>query len=150
LFSQGGCVQDRRADEPRLRQRPVSEQLIGTYRAVLEHLDPDGETASQAPGQEAARAVAVVQEADGFAALLAGIEEVSAFHGDNYEVLVHRFFRKDRAVRFELAGKLELVATSSDASVLAALGHARANHAMRRDFIPSPPPSSVAAPTWSP
>ena len=34
---------------------------------------------------------------------------------------MHRFFRKDRAVMFELAAKLDLVATSSDASVLAAL-----------------------------
>ena len=129
-------------EEIRLRQRETSEQLIGTYRTVLEHLDPDGETASRAPGQEAARAVAAVEEAGGFAAQLAGIEEVSAFHGDNYEVLVHRFFRKDRAVMFELAGKLELVATSSDASVLAALDHARAYHAMRRDFIPLPPATS--------
>jgi TnpA family transposase len=126
-------------EEIRLRQRETSEQLIGTYRTVLEHLDPDGETASQAPGQGAARAVAAVEEAGGFAAQLAGIEEVSAFHGDNYEVLVHRFFRKDRAVMFELASKLELVATSSDAPVLAALEHARAYHAMRRDFIPLPP-----------
>jgi hypothetical protein len=85
-------------EEIRLRQRAVAEQLIGPYRTVLEHLDPDGETASQAPGQEAARAVAAVQDAGGFAAQLAGIEEVSAYHGDNYEVLVHRFFRKDRAV----------------------------------------------------
>ena len=129
-------------EEIRLRQRETSEQLIGTYRTVLEHLDPDGETASRAPGQEAAGAVAAVEEAGGFAAQLAGIEEVSAFHGDNYEVLVHRFFCKDRAVMFELAGKLELVATSSDASVLAALDHARAYHAMRRDFIPLPPATS--------
>jgi TnpA family transposase len=128
-------------EEIRLRQRAVSERLIGTYRTVLEHLDPGGETASQEPGQEAARAVAAVQEAGGFAAQLSDIEEVSAFHGDNYEVLVHRFFRKDRAVMFELAGKLELVATSSDASVLAALEHARAYHAMRRDHIPLPPPA---------
>lgn len=85
-------------EEIRLRQRAVAEQLIGPYRTVLEHLDPDGETASQAPGQEAARAVAAVQDAGGFAAHLAGIEELSAYHGDNYEVLVHRFFRKDRAV----------------------------------------------------
>ena len=126
-------------EEIRLRQRETSERLIGTYRTVLEHLDPDGETASQAPGQGAARAVAAVEEAGGFAGQLADIEEVSAFHGDNYEVLVHRFFRKDRAVMFELAGKLELVATSSDAPVLAALEHARAYHAMRRDFIPLPP-----------
>ena len=128
-------------EEIRLRQRAVSERLIGTYRTVLEHLDPDGETASQAPGQEAARAVAAVEEAGGFAAQLSDIEEVSAYHGDNYEVLVHRFFRKDRAVMFELAGKLELVATSSDASVLAALEHARAYHAARRDHIPLPPPA---------
>ena len=125
-------------EEIRLRQRETSEQLIGTYRTVLESLDPDAEE----PGEGPARAVAAVEEAGGFAAQLAGIEEVSAFHGDNYEVLVHRFFRKDRAVMFELAGKLELVATSSDASVLAALDHARAYHAMRRDFIPLPPATS--------
>lgn len=34
-------------EEIRLRQRAVSERLIGTYRTVLEHLDPDGETAGQ-------------------------------------------------------------------------------------------------------
>ncbi len=126
-------------EEIRLRQRAVSERLIGTYRTVLEHLDPDGETVGGAPGARAARAVAAVEEAGGFAVQLADIEEVSAFHGDNYEVLVHRFFRKDRAVMFELAGKLEFVATSSDDSVLAALEHARAHWARRRDLIPLPP-----------
>jgi hypothetical protein len=60
-------------------------------------------------------------------------------------VLVHRFFRKDRAVMFELAGKLDLVATSSDASVLAALEHARAYHAARRDHIPLPPAADGGA-----
>jgi hypothetical protein len=128
-------------EEIRLRQRAVSERLIGTYRTVLEHLDPDGETASQEPGRGGARAVAAVKEAGGFAAQLSDIEEVSAYHGDNYEVLVARFFRTDRAVMFEPAGKLELVATSSDASVLAALEHARAWHAARRDHIPLPPPA---------
>jgi hypothetical protein len=91
-------------EEIRLRQRAVSERLIGTYRTVLEHLDPDGEAAAQEPGQEASRAVAAVEEAGGFAAQMSDIEEVSAYHGDNYEVLVHRFFCKDRAVMFELAG----------------------------------------------
>jgi hypothetical protein len=99
-------------EEIRLRQRAVAERLIGTYRTVLEHLDPDGETAAQSPGQEAARAVTAVEAAGGFTTQLSEIEEVSASHGDNYEVLVHRFFRKDRAVMFELAGKLDLVATS--------------------------------------
>jgi len=132
-------------EEIRLRQRAVSERLIGTYRTVLEHLDPDGETAGREPGQGAARAVAAVEEAGGFAAQMSDIEEVSAYHGDNYEVLVHRFFRKDRAVMFELAAKLDLVATTSDDSVLAALEHARAYHAARRDHIPLPPPADGEA-----
>lgn len=126
-------------EEIRPRQREVSERLIGTYRTVLENLDPDGEAAAREPGQGESRAVAAVaavEEAGGFAAQLADIEEVTAYHGDNYEVLVHRFFRKDRAVMFDLAAKLDLVATSSDDSVLAALQHARAYHAARRDHIP--------------
>ena len=81
-----------------------------------------------------------MEEAGGFAAQPADIEEVSAFHGDNYGVLVHRHFIKDRAVMFELAGKLDLVATSTDDSVLAALEHAQTYQAKRRDFIPMPAP----------
>ena len=83
--------------------------------------------------------MAAVEQAGGFTAQLADIEEVSAFHGDNYEVLVARFFRKDRAVMFELTGRLELVSTTSDGSVLACLQHAREHWAQRRDFIPLPP-----------
>ena len=40
-------------EEIRLRQRAVSERLIGTYRTVLEHLDPGGE--QQAAGPRARR-----------------------------------------------------------------------------------------------
>jgi len=54
-------------------------------------------------------------------------------------VLVARFFRKDRAVMFELTGRLELVATTNDGPVLACLQHAREHWAQRRDFIPLPP-----------
>ena len=128
-------------EEIRLRQRAVTKQLIGTYRTVLENLDPDGEATAGEPGQGPARAVAAVEEAGGFAAQMRDIEEVTAYHGDNYEVLVNRFFRKDRAVMFDLAAKLDLVATSSDDSVLAALEHARTYHAARRDHIPLPPPA---------
>ncbi|MET8054860.1 DUF4158 domain-containing protein, partial [Streptosporangium sp. NPDC005286] len=123
-------------EEIRQRQRTVSERLIGTYRTVLEHLDPEGPT----PGEGAARAVAAVRQAGGFTSQLADIEEVSAFHGDNYEVLAHRFFKRDRAVMFDLVAKLELKAASRDDSVLVALEHARAHEAKRRDFIPLPPP----------
>ncbi|MEV5322724.1 Tn3 family transposase [Nonomuraea sp. NPDC052634] len=159
-------------EEIRARQRATSERLIGTYRQVLERLDPGSETS--AAGHEAvARAVeavtsfagnagqvqalgellsalvvqahsvqavrAAVEQAGGFAAQLADIEEVAAFHGDAHELLVYRFFKKDRPALFELAGKLRLKATSSDDSVLAALAHAREHSPKRRDFIPLPP-----------
>jgi len=127
-------------EEIRERQRAVNERLIGTYRGVLEHLDPDAPQGGGA-AERARRAAQVVEQAGGFASQFADIEEVSAFHGDNHEVLVHRFFRKDRAVMFDLAGRLELKATSSDDSVLVALEHARTYAGKRRDFIPIPPPT---------
>lgn len=83
-------------EEIRLQQRTVSERWIDTYRAALEHLDPDSETPGRAPG---------------------GVV---------------------RAMMFELIGNPELIATSSDASVPAALEHAQACHTQRRDFIPLP------------
>jgi hypothetical protein len=55
-------------------------------------------------------------------------------------MLVHRFFKKDRAVMFDLVGRLELKATSKDSSVLAALEHAAAYASKTRDFIPAPSP----------
>ncbi|GII05572.1 hypothetical protein Pta02_75800 [Planobispora takensis] len=127
-------------EDIRERQRTVSEKLVGTYRTVLEHLDPDGPEA--AGGVE--RAVAAVQQAGGFGAQLADIEAVAAFHGDNYEVLAHRFFAKDRSVMFDLVAKLELKATSQDDSVLVVLEHACAHEGLRRDFIPLPPPVDAA------
>jgi TnpA family transposase len=78
----------------------------------------------------------VVENAGGFAAQLAGIEDVSAYHGDNYELLVHRFFRSDRATMLALAQALELEATSQDRSLLDALGHALIYWGKTRDFIP--------------
>ncbi|KIH96382.1 hypothetical protein LP52_25355, partial [Streptomonospora alba] len=50
-------------------------------------------------------------------------------------------FKKDRAVMFDLASRLELKATSSDGSVLAALEHAHEYAGKRRDFFPMPPPT---------
>src|SRR5699024_630279 len=133
-------------EEIRERQRAVNERLIGTYRGVLAHLDPDAPRAGGA-AERAAGAATVVEQAGGFASQMADIEEVSALHGDNHEVLVHRFLRKDRAVMFDLVCQLELKATSSDDSVLAALEHARSYAAKRRDFIPLPPPTAPGEPS---
>jgi TnpA family transposase len=77
-----------------------------------------------------------VEKAGGFAAQFADIEEVSAFHGDNYELLVARYFKADRVTALALAGSLTLQATSADHSVVEALLHAVAYWGKTRDFIP--------------
>jgi TnpA family transposase len=77
-----------------------------------------------------------VAAAGGLEAQLGDIEEVSAYHGDNYEMLMQRFFRMDRSVMFELASRLKFEATSADRSVLDALHHALAHWALTRDHIP--------------
>jgi arginine/lysine/ornithine decarboxylase len=86
---------------------------------------------------------AQVEDAGGLAEQLADIEEVSAYHGDNHEILIQRHFRKDRAVMFELAGRLEFEATSADASVLDALEHAALGPALGGQAatvcVPHPP-----------
>ncbi|MEV4893689.1 hypothetical protein AB0K48_30325 [Nonomuraea sp. NPDC055795] len=68
------------------------------------------------PGQEderrpcqAGQGRTAVERAGEFAAQPADIEEIAAVH----ELLVYRFFKKDRPALFELAGKLRLKATSS-------------------------------------
>jgi TnpA family transposase len=163
-------------EEIRLRQRAVTERLIGGYKTVLEQLTPEGAatateqaalwlarealvtTASdasalgpaiwhgdalvglvralkiQAEGLGAIRAQ--VEGAGGLVEQLADIEEVSAYHGDNHEMLIQRHFRKDRAVMFELAGRLGFEAISADRSVLDALEHAVAHWTLTRGYIP--------------
>ncbi|MGH4011745.1 MAG: hypothetical protein ACRDTH_26870 [Pseudonocardiaceae bacterium] len=163
-------------DEIRLRQRAVTERLIGGYKTVLEQLTPEGAATAteqaalrlahealvtaagdvpvlglaiqhgeamvglvqalkvQAEGLGAIRAQ--VEGAGGLAEQLADIEEVSAYHGDNHEMLIQRHFRKDRAIMLELAGRLEFEATSADRSVLAALEHAVAHWTLTRGYIP--------------
>ena len=77
----------------------------------------------------------VVEKAGGFAAQLSAIEEVAAYHGDNHEVLVHRFFRTDRATMLALTRILTLEATSADRRVLDALDHAVAYRGKRGEHI---------------
>lgn len=124
-------------EEIREQQRAMSERLIGAFRTVLEHLDPERQAAAgQALDEGAARAVAAVEKAGGFAAQFADIEEVSAFQGDNYELLIARYFKADRATALALAGSLTLQATSADHSVVEALLHAVTYWGKTRDFIP--------------
>ncbi len=88
----------------------------------------------QAAGIAAARSP--IERAGGFAAQLAAIEQVSAIHGDNYELLAQRYFKKDRPVLFDLVSLLKLEATTRDDSVLVALEHALRHENLTRDYIP--------------
>ncbi|MFF6851766.1 DUF4158 domain-containing protein [Streptomyces antimycoticus] len=146
-------------EEIRKQQQALVERMIGTYRTVLERIDPadllprgpDGAPAAFPAGKKARRraaralagkraaALAMAQKAvpssGSFAAQFADIEAVSAHHGNNHEVLVARFYKRDRAPMFDLVGTLEFEAVSEDRRVLDALAHARAHQSATREYI---------------
>jgi hypothetical protein len=78
----------------------------------------------------------MVEDGGGFEGQLNSIEEVTAYRGDNHELLIAGFFRPDRPTMAALVGALEFEATSEDHSVLDALDHALAHWSGRREFIP--------------
>lgn len=141
------------------KQQALVERMIGTYRAVLERIDPaelvprgpDGapvpfpagkkarRKAARALASQRAAALAMTQKAvlvsGSFAEEFADIEAVAAHHGNNHEVLVARFYKRDRAPMFDLVGTLEFEAVSEDRRVLDALGHARAHQSATREYI---------------
>lgn len=78
----------------------------------------------------------MVEEGGGFEGQLNSIEEVTAYQGNNHELLIVDFFKPDRPTMFALASSLEFEATSEDHSVLDALDHALAHWSGRREFIP--------------
>jgi hypothetical protein len=111
-------------EELKKQQQKVTEALIGNYRQVLEHLDPQGPDAEkQAAALEMARKT--VQAAGGFDEEFARIDGVRATHGDNHVPLVARHFRKDRAAMLAMVAVLDLEATSADGSVLQLLDYMR-------------------------
>jgi len=123
-------------EELKKQQQKVTEALIGNYRQVLEHLDPQGPDAEkQAAALEMARKT--VQAAGGFDEEFARIDGVRATHGDNHvPLVVARHFRKDRAAMLAMVVVLDLEATSADGSVLQLLDYMREHTMMTRDHIP--------------
>ena len=109
----------------------------------LERIDPDGPSdAKDTAAQDTARDQAVLRAArevvravGGFAGQHAGIDRVSAYHGDNHAPLVARHFRNDRAAMLAMVSVLELEATSADRGVLAALGFVREHANRTRDHV---------------
>lgn len=105
--------------------------------------EPSWRVLAPAPGTPAGNrarcspALAAAGEVGGLAARLVGVEEKSACHSGICEVSADRFSRKDRAVMLGLAGRLDLVAASGSAPVLAALQHAHAWQGARRDHVSS-------------
>jgi hypothetical protein len=70
-----------------------------------------------------------------FDAEFADIEAVAAHHGNNHEVLVARFYKRDRAPMFDLVGTPAFEAVSEDRRVLDALAHARAHQSATREYV---------------
>jgi hypothetical protein len=129
-----------RLDEIQRAQRSITERLIGNYRDVLACLDPNNPNNPDTPDRGVEDVLAMAREtvtaAGGFEAQLQDIEAVSAYHGDSCQLLVERFYRRDRAQMFATVAALQLEATSADRSVLDGLAHAVGNSHLTRDLIP--------------
>ncbi|MFD7106014.1 Tn3 family transposase [Streptomyces celluloflavus] len=141
------------------KPQALVERMIGTYRTVLERIDPadlvprgpDGAPASFPAGKKARRKAArapaakravalapaqkAVQTSGSFAVEFAGIEAVAARHGNDHEVLVARFHKRDRAPMPDWVGTPEFAAVSEDRRVLDALAHARAHQSATREYL---------------
>ncbi len=130
----------------REQHRAESERLLGVFGDVLtgvrealgpseveeDNLTADAASFSSDPiGVVCERAGRMVlktlSDAGGVQALSSTHEAVSAHHGNNYAPLMERYYRSHRPVLFELLDVLELQATSTDHSVLEAVGFLRAN-----------------------
>ena len=115
------------------RQREMSERLIGTYRTVLERLDPAAPR--RAPGEGRPARWPPWRRPAGSPRSSPTSRRCRRFTATTTMLLVARIFRQDRATMFALSG-LELEATSVDRSVLDALEHALAYSHLTRDYIP--------------
>ncbi|WP_327725019.1 Tn3 family transposase [Streptomyces europaeiscabiei] len=135
------------------------EEIRKQQQALVERIDPadlvprgaDGapvpfpagkkarRKAARALAAQRAAALAMAQKAvlasGSFAEEFADIEAVAAHHGNNHEVLVARFYKRDRAPMFDLVGTLEFEAVSEDRRVLDALAHARAHQNATREYV---------------
>ena len=131
----------------------TATQLLTGVMATMPPAGDDADPVERSPAEQAAVVDALlnavrmqsagmgavhkmVEEGGGFEGQLASIEEVTAYQGNNHELLIADFFKSDRSTMFALAGALEFEATSEDHSVLDALDHALAHWSGRREFIP--------------
>ncbi|MFI1890782.1 Tn3 family transposase [Streptomyces jumonjinensis] len=143
------------ADGPVQAAVEWAASMTAGARSALEGLDegaPVGELADRLGGEVSPAVLAlvralvvqagglgavtgVVEEFGGFEGQYEQIEKVSAHHGNFWEPLLYGQIGRDRAVIFDLAGKLEFTATSEDRRVLDALAHAQRHQAARGEYI---------------
>ncbi|MGA5135393.1 Tn3 family transposase [Streptomyces olivoreticuli] len=127
------------------RHRETTEQLLGAYRDVLGVLkDPVGEGGQGAEGSlddvlALRQAREIMEQAGGFDVQLDQLEALAAHHGNNFTLLVERFFRSDWPTMFKLACHLTFTATSQDRALLDALEHVLDHQHSTRPLIPDIP-----------
>jgi hypothetical protein len=64
-------------------------------------------------------------------------EAIAAYNGDDYSLLMWRFYRSHRGTLFRLAHTLRFVSTTRDTSVMEALDMVLANEDRTGDYLPA-------------
>jgi TnpA family transposase len=138
--------------------RAESERLLGVFGEVLsgvrEAITPagsdtagartEGGTGAEETGsgfgdvsERAGRLVLkALEEAGGLDALAAAHEAVSAYHGNNYLLLLDQHYRSHRSALFTLVESIDLESTNAERSVLDAVEYLQAQRNARAAFVP--------------
>jgi TnpA family transposase len=87
--------------------------------------------------------LAPLERAGGLAQVMAEHAAISAHHGNNYLPLLERHYKSHRSALFELLTRLELVATSADGSVVAALDFIKSHENTRTEFVADRSPEAT-------
>ena len=115
------------------RQRALLEKLLGVFTQILQvggNLpQPDESTLGKLVQQ-------LVQTNGGWSALLEECEAITAYNGNNYYPLLHKFYRSHRSTLFSLIGTLEFVSTSQDKTMTEVLTYLRRHQTSSEEFLP--------------
>ncbi|MBQ1095040.1 Tn3 family transposase [Streptomyces sp. b94] len=133
----------------RERHREESERLLAVLGEVLEAAKDavgfDGESLTlPTSGRKRAKVhkecgeavLASLEKAGGLAKLSEDHELVSAHHGDNYFPLLWRHFKSHRKVLLDLTEILQMVATSTDDTVLTAVEFCQSTRHRSSQWVP--------------
>jgi TnpA family transposase len=115
------------------RQRTLLEKLLGVFTQILQV----GGKLPQLDESTLGKLVQqLVQTNGGWSTLLEECEAITAYNGNNYYPLLHKYYRSHRSTLFSLIGTLEFVSTSQDKTNTSVLAYLRLHQTSTEELLP--------------